>query len=220
MDCSAAPFNDYIDQMKNDIKYQTQKILEKYFENRDFNKQKVEIWKDYALEEITYYLNSYHNYGFIVSFNIVKLGNVVNTIQINRYQSDYYICETINSGSMFVDLTIVFYKKYSVDFELINIIKEDTLLKMNEILTSNLDEKGYSCDNAKYDSKKIVEEFNYYFLNKVEQKPCSCQICTILEKPIEQIFDFKIIGLNYIPLITSYSNNSLYGRLLLIVLKN
>ena len=53
MDCSAAPFNYYVDQMKNEIKYQSQKILEKYFENRDFNKQKVIIWKDYALEEIT-----------------------------------------------------------------------------------------------------------------------------------------------------------------------
>ena len=29
MDCSAAPFNYYVDQMKNEIKYQSQKILSK-----------------------------------------------------------------------------------------------------------------------------------------------------------------------------------------------
>ena len=65
------------EQMGINIKKESQKILEKYFESRDYNKEKVKLWKDYAIEEVSKYLvEKYNNYGFVISFIIIKLGNM------------------------------------------------------------------------------------------------------------------------------------------------
>ena len=65
------------DKMANDIKKECQTILEKYFEKREYDKEKVEKWKNYALKEVYDYLeNTYNDFGFIISIIIIKLGNI------------------------------------------------------------------------------------------------------------------------------------------------
>ena len=88
---------------------------------------------------------------------------------------------------------------------------------MNEFLANNLDRERFS-DYTKQVSKYIVEDFNYYLRRNLNQERCSCQICTILEKPVNYLFDYKILRLKYNSIITSYSNDSLYGRIILILL--
>jgi len=41
----------------------------------DYNKEKVQLWKDYTIEEVSKYLvENYNNYGFVISFIIIKIG--------------------------------------------------------------------------------------------------------------------------------------------------
>ena len=223
MNLNAAPQNiSYqAERMTNEIENISNKILEKYFENRDYNKDKIEVWKDYALEEISNYLNyNYYNYGFVISFNAIKLGNITETNLINRYNTDNYVTVSIQTNTMFCILTIIFYKIEYSKFDLLNKIKENMIMKMNEILTNNLKGKSYSCYDLKQDSKSIVQESDEFFKNKIYPNPCSCLICSIIEQPIEYLFDYKVINFEYVPLITSYSNDSLYGRLIVILLNN
>ena len=224
MNLNAAPQNiSYqAEKMTKEIENISNKILEKYFENRDYNKDKIEIWKNYTLDEISEYLNyNYYNYGFVITFNAIKLGNIFETKLINRYNTDNYVNSTIKTKTMFCILTIIFYKIEYSEFDLLNKIKENMILKMNEILKNNLKGKTYySCNDAEKYSKLIVQESDNFFRNQIYPLPCSCHICSVIEEPIEYLFDYKVINFKYLPLITSYSNDSLYGRLIVILLNN
>ena len=223
MNLNAAPQNiSYeAERMTTEIENISNKILEKYFENRDYNKDKIEVWKDYVLEEISNYLDyHYYNYGFVISFNAIKLGNITETNLINRYNTDNYVTVSIQTNTMFCILTIIFYQIEYSEFDLLNKIKENMIIKMNEILTNNLKGKSYSCYDVKQYSKSIVQESDDFFKYKIYPRPCSCFICSVIEKPVEYLFDYKVIKLKYVPLITSYSNDSLYGRLIVILLNN
>ena len=121
---------------------------------------------------------------------------------------------------MFCILTIIFYKIEDSEFDLINQVKENMIVKMNDILSYNLKKITYSCNDVRYYSKLIREESNNFFWNQIYPRPCSCYICTVIEQPKEYLFDHKVIKLKYVPLITSYSNDSLYGRLIVILINN
>ena len=136
MDISAAPqtlsLSYYSCQKMNDqIKKFCQKILEKYFENREYNKQKIVIWKDYAFEDISNFLNKrYYDYGFIITFTAARLGNIIETRQINRYNDDNYISVSVETDTMMCILNVIYYKNETLDFYYYKEINEETLLKM------------------------------------------------------------------------------------------
>ena len=70
-----APISNQKDIMKNEIKKESKKILEKYFEDRGYNEDKVKIWKEYSLEEIyNYFKSNFPDFGFVVLIFIIKLG--------------------------------------------------------------------------------------------------------------------------------------------------
>ena len=159
--------SDQAEKMTKEIENVSNKILEKFFENRDYNKDKIEIWKNYTLDEISEYLNNnYYNYGFVITFNSIKLGNIFETKLINRYNTDNYVTSSIQTKTMLCILTIIFYKIEYSEFNLLNKIKENMIVKMNEILKNNLKGKTYSCNDSKYYSKLIVEESNDLFGDK------------------------------------------------------
>ena len=211
------------DKMANDIKKECQTILEKYFEKREYDKEKVEKWKNYALKEVYDYLeNTYNDFGFIISIIIIKLGHIrTNQRIICRNNTDDFLFTSVLSNTMYIEIRISFYKIYSSNISLLDIIDEDTILEMNNILKNHLEGKKYSYDIAENNATNIAEKLNdYLFEKKFETRPCSTEICYILQEPIEFKFNYKIIRLKYIPLMVSYSNDSLYSLLILFVLDN
>ena len=54
------------------------------------NKDKVELWKDYTIEEVSKYLEkTYKDFGFVISIIIIKLGVMSeDTKVINRDNTD------------------------------------------------------------------------------------------------------------------------------------
>ena len=211
------------DKMTKDIKEECQTILEKYFEKREYDKEKVEKWKNYALNEVYDYLEKkYIDFGFIISIIIIKLGNI-RTAQriICRNDTDDYLFVNVLTNTMYSEIRISFYKIYDSNISLFDIINEGTILEMNNILKKHLEGKKYSYDIIKDNASNIVQKLNDYLLEKkFETRPCSTEICYILQEPIEFKFNYKIIRLKYIPLMVSYSNDSLYSLLILFVLDN
>jgi len=211
------------DIMENDIKKECQIILEKYFEKREYDKEKVEKWKNYSLKDIYDYLEKkYNDFGFIIAIIVKKKGNSrTDSRIICRNNTDDFICVNVVSETMFCEIRVYFYKLHNSKISLLDFIEENIILEMNSILTKNLEKKNYTYESAKESVKNIVNELNDYLLKKsVKRRPYSSNICYILEKPMEFIFNYKIIRLKYIPLITSYSNDSLYSLLILILLEN
>ena len=92
---------------------------------------------------------------------------------------------------------------------------------MNDMLANKLEGRKYIYEIAKENVIIITKELNDYLLGrKIEEKPCSYNLCFIMEKPSEYIFDYKIINLKYLPMIASYSNDSLNSKLVLFILNN
>ena len=115
----------------------------------------------------------------------------------------------------------LFYKISNSQINLNRSVEEGILLKMNKLLTNKLEGKKYSNEISKNCSLEIINELNNYLVEKkISPRPASCNICSILKKPCNFIFNYKVIKLNHIPLMVSYSNDSLYSQLILIILNN
>ena len=59
-----------VELMKNSMKDECKKILEKYFEERKFNKDKVLKWKEMILEDLEQYLKNKYPRIWIYNCNI------------------------------------------------------------------------------------------------------------------------------------------------------
>ena len=218
-----APISTQKDIMKNEIKKECKKILEKYFEDREYNEDKVKIWKEYSLEEISNFLKSnFPDFGFVILIFIIKLGHSRSSdFQISRSDTDDFLVESIQTKSMYSEIRVNFNKIYKSTIDHIENVEGKIVLKMNELLTKYLENKIYSYEMAKNSVDEIVKELNAFLLERnLNPKPCSYQACYILSKPINMQFDYKVMNLKYMPIIATYSNDSLYAQLILFILNN
>ena len=224
MDLQDAPStNSEKDKMKEAIKNKSEELLGKYFEGRIYNKEKFNKYKNYFLDEITDFLNNnYKDFGFVLTFIGFKAGNLrVNHSTILRRQTDDCFFSSIFAQSTFCEIRIYFIKLYSSLINHLENIEPNIILKMDEILTNKLEGKKYSYEIANNNVTIITSELNDYLLQrKIDQKPCSYSICYIMEKPYDIIFDYKVLNLKYVPLMASYSNDSLSAKLMSFILNN
>ena len=197
--------------------------MAKYFEGRQYDKEKFSKYKTYFLNELTDFLNNnYKDYGFVLSFIGFKAGNMrINHRDILRTETDDSIFPFINEESMFCEIRIYFTKLYTSSINHLQNIESNIILKMDEILSNKLEGKEYSYDIADKNANIIALELSDYLLKrKCEQIPCSFHVCYIIEKPYDIIYDYKVLKLNYAPLTASYSNDTLSAKLILFMLNN
>ena len=129
----------------------------------------------------------------------MKRGNARTNIRnLYRNTTDYSLSSTIQTTTMYSEIRIIFFKIHNSNISLSDIIGEDIILEMNNILKNHLKGKKYSFDIAKDNAASIPQNLNNYLKEKeFEVRPCSTEICYILEEPIEFKFNYKIIRLEY-----------------------
>ena len=173
------------------------------------------------MDELSNFLTkNYKDYGFCVFVNIIKKGEIrINSSGLFRKDTDSSLFKSVETKSLFIEIRIRYYKLYKNNMNLSNIINEELVKKMNNMLNNKLEGKFYSYEFAKKTVEDIVVELENFLLLS-ENRPCTFQICNILSKPIEHQFSYKIINLDYLPLIASYSNDHLYAQLILFLLGN
>ena len=211
------------DKMKETIKNKSENLLRKYFEGRVYNKEKFNKYKIYFLDEMTDFLNNnYKDFGFILSFIGFKAGNLrINDRTILRNETDDSILFTNYEQSTFCEIRIYFTKLYNSSMNHLENIEPNIILKMDEILANKLEGKKYSYELANNNTNIISNELNEYLLKrKIDSIPCSYNICYIMEKPFDFIYDYKVLNLQYLPLMASYSNDTLNAKLILFILNN
>ena len=215
-----APIISQRETMLSDIKSKSKEILKKYFEGREYNEDKVNLWKEYSLEDISNYLTSkYKDYGFIILImviNTLKCGSNCQTIKRNN--TDETMAEYLDTSTMRAEIRITFYKIYKTE-NLIENIKEKIVLKMNNILINKIENKKFSYKIATNTIKEICEDINNFLLER-KPLPCSNVTCYLNQKPMNFQFEYKVINLKYIPLMVTYSNDSLYAQIILFILNN
>ena len=218
---SEAPVLTEKDKMKEEIKNQCKKLLDKYFEGREYDREKVKSWKGYVLEELLDFFKKYYEgYGFCASTFIIKKGDLrITSTSILRSGTDSEVNYSIQNNSMFVELRIHFYKLYKPNLNYLDYFNEDLVVKMNDMLMNKLKGKTYTYEFAKDKVQEIVQELQDFLLIP-KQKPTSFHICYILSQPIEYQFAYKVLNIKYAPLIASYSNDNLYGQLVLFIFDN
>ena len=218
---SEAPILTVKDKMMKEIKEKAKKVLNKYFQGRNYEKENVNFWKDYAMEELTDFLNqNYKNYGFGLFIIMIKKGDIrTNSHAISRSDTDFDVLEFLETKTMYVEIRINLYKIYNNQTNYLNSCNEKLVMEMNNMLNSKLEGKKYSYDFADGKVEEIDNELQKYLLIP-NNRPCSYHICSILSKPCIYQFDYKIVNLKYIPLISCYSNDSLYCQLILFILDN
>ena len=218
---SEAPILTVKDKMIQEIKEKTKKVLNKYFQGRDYEKENVNFWKDYAMEELTDFLKpNYKDYGFGLFIIMIKKGDIrTNSNKISRSDTDFDVLEYLETKTMYVEIRVNLYKIYKIQTNYLNSCNEKLVMEMNNMLNLKLEGKQYSYDFAKGKVEEIVNELEEYLLTP-NPRPCSYHICSILSKPCIYQFDYKIVNLKYIPIISCYSNDSLYCLLILFILDN
>ena len=218
------PQNDIKENMKKEIIKEGEIILNKYFYGREYNELEINLWKDSALEEITKFLEkNYQYFGFMVSILVLKL-NLTNsdTRNINRNESDISIFVSIISKDLYCIIRINSFKISYSPINILQIFYEKILSEMNKILTKNFDGKKFT-ENQDFNTinQNIIDELNKYILEKYDKNlPCFCNEIHTIKKPINFEYNFKVIRLIYIPLMTSYSNDFLFSQLNLLILNN
>ena len=216
-----APTLNEKESMKPEMEQKVKIVLDKYFQGRDYDKENVNLWKNYALEELSDFLkNNYKEYGFGIFMIIIKKGDIrTDSNGLLREETDSYFSKSLETKSMYVEIRIFFYKLFDPEINFLDSFNEDLVIKMNELLISKLEGETFSYEFAKDKVAEIVIELQKFLLIP-KLKPCSFQVCFILSKPIDYQFVCKTINLNYIPLIASYSNESFYAQLILFILNN
>ena len=114
------------------------------------------------MKEVYDYLeNTYNDFGFIISIIIIKLGNIRTDQRIiGRNNTDNFLSKSVLTNTMYIEIRISFYKIYSSNISLLDIIDEDTILEMNNILKNHLEGKKYSYDIAENNVTNIAEKLN------------------------------------------------------------
>ena len=207
--------------IKQEIEQKVEIILDKYFKGRDYDKESVNLWKNYALEELSDFMkNNYKEYGFGIFMIIIKKGDIrTDSNALLREETDCYLLKSLETQTMYIEIRIFIYKLFQPEITFLDSFNEDLIIKMNELLISRLEGKVFSYEFVKDKVAEIVIELQKYLLIP-KLKPCSFQVCYVLTKPIDYQFVCKAINLKYIPLTASYANDSFYAQLILFILNN
>ena len=158
-----APVLTIKDKMIQEIKQKTKNVLNKYFQGREYEKENVGQWKDYTMEELTDFLqHNYKEYGFCLFIIIIKRGNIRTSANgIARQNTDGFLSESLETKTMYVGIRIRFYKLYQTNINYLDSYNDKLLMKMNNILNSQLEGKTYSYDFADAKVEDVwVEDLN------------------------------------------------------------
>ena len=93
-----------------------------------------------------------------------------------------------------------------------NDIFSDNIIKANKLISDILKNKKFNDNTTAYDIINICQGFNNYLFERIKiNRPCFMNIGYIFKQPLKDLkYYYKIININYIPFMVSYTNESLF----------
>ena len=154
------------EERENEIRIKEKNILEKYFEGRKYDEEKVKKWSNSILEEMSEFLSTkYPSFGFGIFLFVTEPSVNYSTYwqSICFPKNDSSVAEIYKSNDLRASLRVYITKLKSQKFDVENINIEH-LLKVNQIFSDSFEGRAFSDNKLDKYIKTAINDINSYLL--------------------------------------------------------
>ena len=206
---------------EEEIKKKIKITLEKYFEGRKYEEDKIKKWSNAILEEMNDFLTSnYQSFGFGIFLFVTepKTSYYADKRSIFVPKNDSNLCEIYKTNYIRASLRVYITKLKNQKFDVEN-LNLDHLLKVNKIFNDSFEGRSYEKNVEKY-LENAVSDINTYLL-KFEELGHSFHQGYVFKNNTNKIsFFYKFGKMRFFPYCSSYANDSLIAHLFLFFVSN
>ena len=208
------------EQREKEISDLAKMLLKKNFEGRRFVEEKIKKWSQSVLDEMWNYLTEkYPRYGFgILLFLTEELDFYTAGQAIFNRELDTKIVEVYKNQSMSAVIVIFFVKKRKRDIEILYIDPEH-FFNINRIFGNALEKREWNEKFEKY-LVNAANDINTYIIKDYTLGKSFLQGFALKNDYIKIHGNFKFGNLEFLPYITSYSNDDIVAYLFIFFLNN
>ena len=204
------------EQREKEISDLAKMLLKKNFEGRRFVEEKIKKWSQSVLDEMWNYLTEkYPRYGFgILLFLTEELDFYTAGQAIFNRELDTKIVEVYKNQSMSAVIVIFFVKKRKRDIEILY-----HFFNINRIFGNALEKREWNNKFEKY-LVNAANDINTYIIKDYTLGKSFLQGFALKNDYIKIHGNFKFGNLEFLPYITSYSNDDIVAYLFIFFLNN
>ena len=190
-----------------------QALMKKNLDGRRYHEDKIKKWSQAILDEMhNYFLEKYPKYGFGILIFISEEPEFYTGGQtIFNRELDSKIVERYENNNLTAILVIFFIKKRKRNIELLYIDPEH-FFNINRIFGDAFEERKFSEKYEKY-MVNVVNDINEYLIKDKSLGKSFHQGFALRNEQPRICANFKFGNLEFLPYITSYSNDEAIAHL-------
>ena len=195
-------------------------LLKKNLDGRRFYEERIKNWSQAILDEMwTYLLEKYPKFGFGILVFIAEDHEYFTAGQaIFNRDLDSKIIEKYQSQNMSAILVVFFVKKRKRNIEILYIDPEH-FFNINRIFAVSLEKREWSEKYEKY-LVNAVNDINTYLIKDISLGKSFLQGFVFRNNYVRMHANFKFGNVEFLPYITSYSNDAVIAYLFSFFLNN
>ena len=195
-------------------------LLKKNFEGRRFFEEKIKKWSQAVLDEMwSYLIEKYPQYGFgILTFITEELDFYTAGQAIFNRDLDSKIIEIYKNASMSVVIVVFFIKRRKRQIEVLYIDPEH-FFNINRIFGNGFEKREWNNKVQRY-CENVANDINTYIIKDYTLGKSFLQGFALKNDYIRVHANFKFGNLEFLPYITSYSNDQFIAYLFIFFVNN
>ena len=195
-------------------------LLKKNLDGRRFFEERIKNWSQAILDEMwNYLLEKYPKYGFGILVFIAEDHEYFTAGQaIFNRELDSKIIEKYQSQNMSAIIVVFFVKKRKRNIEILYIDPEH-FFNINRLFAVSLEKREWSEKYEKY-LVNAVNDINSYLIKDISLGKSFLQGFVFKNNYVRMHANFKFGNVEFLPYITSYSNDAVIAYLFSFFLNN
>ena len=195
-------------------------LLKKNLDGRRFYEERIKNWSQAILDEMwNYLLEKYPKYGFGILVFIAEDHEYFTAGQaIFNRELDSKIIEKYQSQNMSAIIVVFFVKKRKRNIEILYIDPEH-FFNINRLFAVSLEKREWSEKYEKY-LVNAVNDINSYLIKDISLGKSFLQGFVFKNNYVRMHANFKFGNVEFLPYITSYSNDAVIAYLFSFFLNN
>jgi len=210
------------EEREKEIGNKEKELLEKYFEGRKYEEEKIKKWSNSILEEMSEFLSTkYPSFGFGMFLFVTEpsVNYSANRQSIYVQKTDSSVTEIYKSNNIRASFRVYITKLKNQKFDVEN-INIDYLLKANKIFSDSFEGRAFSDKNLDKYIENAVIDINTYLLKFEELGHSFHQGFVFKNNSVKTQFFYKFGNMKFFPYCSSYSNDNLVAHLFLFFVSN
>jgi hypothetical protein len=195
-------------------------LLKKNLDGRRFFEERIKNWSQAILDEMwNYLLEKYPKYGFGILVFIAEDHEYFTAGQaIFNRELDSKIIEKYQSQNMSAIIVVFFVKKRKRNIEILYIDPEH-FFNINRLFAVSLEKREWSEKYEKY-LVNAVNDINSYLIKDISLGKSFLQGFVFKNNYVRMHANFKFGNVEFLPYITSYSNDQIIAYLFIFFVNN